>query len=106
MSQAYAPFSAKYPGLELSGVYVINDKDYSYKEQGWPLASSCSVIVPVYEKLSDIEEQRLGNAGIKKDVVARMHIQGECKYGCASVLLKKIQLCKLDGSVVWSWPEE
>ncbi|KAL3896476.1 MAG: hypothetical protein SGCHY_004046, partial [Lobulomycetales sp.] len=93
--------------LEVSGVFVNDDKEFSYEETGWLkdilYASGCRVSCPVYEKLSQVEEARLGNAGIRKESVGQLDLVGRCLYGCASVELEEMTLRKPDGVVVWQW---
>ncbi|KAJ3091141.1 hypothetical protein HK102_001555 [Quaeritorhiza haematococci] len=82
---------------------------YSYKETGafsayWP--TGCVVEVPVFEKLDQAEEARLGIVGIKKTPVAKLILVGDCQYGCAKVTLMEMRLLKLDGEFVWEWKKE
>jgi hypothetical protein len=60
----------------------------------------------VFERLPDVEELRLGNAGIRKNPVGQLDLRGKCSYGCAIVELEELTLRKLDGSVVWHWERE
>lgn len=83
--------------------------EYNYREYGgyFPFErmfpGNCEVIVPIFEKLSELEEARLGEAGLAKPIVARMRIRGECSAGCAKVRMQSLELYKLDGEVVWTW---
>lgn len=73
----------------------------------WP--SSVEITVPVYERLNDVEEARLGNAGIKKGVVGWLLLRGECRWGCAKVWLTGMKLMRgkiSDGEIVWEWKKE
>ncbi|KAJ3229786.1 hypothetical protein HDU78_008826, partial [Chytriomyces hyalinus] len=131
MHQAVKLFDKQFDGLlEMSPVFVLPEdmpapesyskgasgdydeeddptavhKQFSYSESGaffggW--ASECAVKVPVFEKLDDQEEARLGNAGIRKRPVGSLIMKGKCSYGCAVVQLMYMQVQKLDGSVVW-----
>jgi hypothetical protein len=104
MHQALKHFDKQFPGLEMSAVFVVgtNDPDYVYYEKGlsaWP--TSAYVELPIFEKLSDAEEARLGNAGIRKKPVGKLVLEGNCSYGCASVKLTYMKVVKLDGKVVW-----
>lgn len=86
-----------------------NYSEYNYREFGgmFPFErlfpSNCEVIVPIFEKLSQLEEARLGEAGITKPVIGRLKIIGECSTGCAKVRLQKMILYKLNGEIVWTW---
>ncbi|TPX74716.1 hypothetical protein CcCBS67573_g04027 [Chytriomyces confervae] len=136
MHQAVKLFEKQFDGLlEMSPVFVLPEdmpapesyskgasgdydeeddptavhKQFSYSESGgffggW--ASECAVKVPVFEKLDDQEEARLGNAGIRKRPVGSLIMKGKCSYGCAVVQLMYMQVQKLDGSVVWEQDEE
>ncbi|KAJ3412968.1 hypothetical protein HDV05_008683 [Chytridiales sp. JEL 0842] len=124
MHQAHPHFEKQFPGLEMSAVFISRDpkfrplkrdgtqderkeeeweREYVYVEKGlsfWP--TGAHVEVPIFERLSEVEEARLGNAGIRKGSVGRLVLEGECGYGCASVKLKEMRVEKLDGTVVWS----
>ncbi|KAI9342615.1 hypothetical protein BDR26DRAFT_859256 [Obelidium mucronatum] len=79
-------------------------QEFAYEETGGFLgtwASGVEVKVPVFEKLSQTEESRLGNAGIRKKPVGALIMKGKCSYGCAVVQLMHMQVVKLDGSTVW-----
>ncbi|KAJ3021445.1 UNVERIFIED_CONTAM: hypothetical protein HDU68_009620 [Siphonaria sp. JEL0065] len=79
-------------------------KEFGYNETGGFLgswASGVEVKVPVFEKLTQTEESRLGNAGIRKKPVGALVMKGKCSYGCAVVQLMHLQVLKLDGTVVW-----
>ncbi|KAI8620535.1 hypothetical protein BC830DRAFT_1098725 [Chytriomyces sp. MP71] len=131
MHQAVKIFDKQFDGLlEMSPVFVLPEdmpspesyskgtsgdteteddptavhKQFSYTESGGLLgswASACTVKVPVFEKLDEQEEARLGNAGIRKRPVGSLIMEGKCTYGCAAVQLMHMQVQKLDGSVVW-----
>ncbi|KAJ3078302.1 hypothetical protein HDU99_000656, partial [Rhizoclosmatium hyalinum] len=79
-------------------------KEFGYSESGGFLgtwATGVEVIVPVFEKLSETEEARLGSVGIRKRPVGSLKMKGKCTYGCAVVQLMHMQVLKLDGTVVW-----
>ncbi|KAJ3065644.1 hypothetical protein HDU98_010969 [Podochytrium sp. JEL0797] len=128
MHQAVKLFDAQFSSLlEMSAIFVLPEdvpdrgaysngmadeedeeslmrEEFAYKESGgffgsW--ASGVEVTVPVFEKLSETEESRLGNAGIRKKPVGSLVMQGKCSYGCAVVQLMHMQVKKLDGNVVW-----
>jgi hypothetical protein len=115
MHQAYDIFEKAFPLLEMSAVYSIEGDDFGYEESpADPNAlssqlfskvfgpSQAQVKLPVYEKLSQAEEERLGTAGIRKSPVGHLILRGECKVGCAQVRLVYIELRKMNGDVVWS----
>ncbi|KAJ3291527.1 hypothetical protein HK104_005990 [Borealophlyctis nickersoniae] len=107
MHQALIYLEKQFPGLELSPVYDANRPDeYSYQEEGlfsrfFPTAAVAEV--PLFEKLREEEEARLGAAGIRKKPVAKAVLKGSCKVGCAAVELTEIKVLKLNGDVVWEW---
>jgi hypothetical protein len=114
--QSIPYFEKKFPGLEVSGVYSPGEPGHTYVESGKILGlypTKCTVTIPIYEKLSKEEEERLGKAMIKKDAVAHLILHGECKVGCATATLSSIRIYKLDANqntdlsaLVWSWNKE
>jgi hypothetical protein len=77
--QSVEIFNNHFAGLEMSPVFIQDQKYYSYKENGlllqigfWP--SSCTVTIPVYKKTSQAEEERMGFNGIKKIEVGYLEI--------------------------------
>ncbi|TPX32518.1 hypothetical protein SmJEL517_g04346 [Synchytrium microbalum] len=104
MRQAEPIFNKHFPGLELSPVFVMDGINFGYTEQsilGW--ASTATVEVPVYERLSQTEEVRLGTSGLRKGAVGKAYITGGCSYGCAKVVMSEIKVVKMNGEVVWHW---
>ncbi|KAJ3095809.1 hypothetical protein HK100_005727 [Physocladia obscura] len=80
------------------------ENEFGYQESGgffgsW--ATAVEVKVPVFEKLPEEEESRLGSAGIRKKPVGSLIMKGKCTYGCAVVKLMNLQVRKLDGDLVW-----
>jgi hypothetical protein len=92
----------------MSAIFVSDSPDhpeYVYREGGvlksiWP--TSVEVEIPIFERLTDAEEARLGNAGIRKKPVGKLVMHGECQYGCAMVTLKDLKVLKTNGEEVWS----
>ncbi|KAJ3386515.1 hypothetical protein HDU92_002425 [Lobulomyces angularis] len=106
MNQASKIFDKEYPGLEISPVFVINEPNFLYEELGvfkYYFPSGCIVKVPVYEKLTQVEEERLGTNGIKKKPVGILVLLGDCEVGCAKVTLKEIRLENFKEQVIWRW---
>lgn len=91
----------------MSGVYVNDNPEFSFEETGvlktLLFPSGCRVTCPVFERLQQKEEERLGNAGIRKSPVGQLELVGECKWGCAQVVLKGMILRRNDGTEVWTW---
>jgi hypothetical protein len=110
--QSIPYFDKKFPGLEIAGAFVPGETLHSYVEQKVMglYATSCKVTIPVYEKLSKQEEERLGKAMLKKPAVGLLVLEGDCKVGCATVQLTSIRLYKLDQDKnpvmehpIWEW---
>ena len=116
MNQAIPIFNTKFPGLEVSAVFAPGMPGHVYEEQGgigslYP--TRCVAEVPVYEKLHEEEEKRLGSAGIRKKPVGILVSRGECKYGCASVVLCELEVLKYtdEGELdrlnpIWVWKKK
>ncbi|KAJ3055328.1 hypothetical protein HK097_010828 [Rhizophlyctis rosea] len=107
MHQALSRFEAQFPGLEMSAVFdTSRPEEYSYHEEGLLasiLPSVAVAVVPVFEKLTEAEEAKLGGAGIRKKPVGKIEIRGSCSVGCAAVELKEMKVMKPNGDVVWEW---
>eukprot|EP00842_Homolaphlyctis_polyrhiza_P000540 jgi/Hompol1/1487/HPOL_005612-RA len=113
MAQAIAPFESVFPGLQISPVFAPGIGGHVYEESGGIMGvypTLAVVELPVFERLSQKEEERLGIAGIRKSAVGVLRMTGDCKYGCASVKLATMTLYALleDGSLdrqnpVWTW---
>ncbi|KAI9105000.1 hypothetical protein DFS34DRAFT_576053 [Phlyctochytrium arcticum] len=107
MHQAFLRLEKKFPGLEISAVFDMTRPDqYTFKETGLfasVMPSGCEVEVPLFEKLSQTEEARMGAAGIKKTPVGKVWMRGECSLGCAKVDLLELIVKKNNGEVVWHW---
>ncbi|KAI9366061.1 hypothetical protein DFJ73DRAFT_806936 [Zopfochytrium polystomum] len=78
--------------------------EYAYAESGlvasvWPTAARTEV--PVFERLSAVEEANLGQAGIRKKPVGKLVMIGSCTYGCAQVKLRVLQVYSLKGDLIW-----
>jgi hypothetical protein len=108
MHQAHPIFKSAFPGLEMSPMFHMDHPDYAYTEHHHQLlsrflgADEASVQVPVFERLSEKEELRLGSSGLEKKPVGRLLIKGECRMGCAQVQLTHLELFKQqDGKKVW-----
>lgn len=113
MHQAYEKFESQFPGLELPSVYDSSSSDFEYFEavSTWGKItdnifgpSEATIIIPVYEKYSQVEEERLGSAGIKKSPVGKLKASGQCQMGCARVVLRDMTLFKLNNDIVWKYP--
>ncbi|ORY49860.1 hypothetical protein BCR33DRAFT_649159, partial [Rhizoclosmatium globosum] len=100
MHQAAKIFDKQFDSLlEMSAVFSRMIKEFGYSESGGFLgtwATGVEVIVPVFEKLSETEEARLGSVGIRKRPVGSLKMKGKCTYGCAVVQLMHMQVLKLD----------
>lgn len=113
--QAYPRFSKAFPGLELSPAFSPGKDGHFYKEEGGLFGiypTSCKVGIPIYERLSQLEESRIGQALLMKPVVAILILTGECSVGCASASLSRMELFKVDeaknprsDALVWMWEE-
>ncbi|KAI8918097.1 hypothetical protein BC831DRAFT_483316 [Entophlyctis helioformis] len=116
MHQAVPVFEAAFPGLEVSAVYAPGMGGHVYEETGAILGfypTEAVVELPVFERLSRAEEERLGSAGIRKKPVGLLRVTGECRYGCANVALQSMALFSLaslerDGQLdrshpIWTW---
>ncbi|RKO99411.1 hypothetical protein CXG81DRAFT_7177, partial [Caulochytrium protostelioides] len=100
MFQALPPLDERFPGLQLAPVFDPKDPEFAFEELGWLAPfypSSAKVTAPMYEKLSEAEESKLGGSNIKKQSVGKMVAYGTCKMGCASVQLLRVQIFKLNG---------
>ncbi len=106
ISQSLSLFSSQFPDLEISPIYLSDHPDYTYSESGFFFPSSCTVIVPLFQKLDMEEEKKLGANGIRKEKVGFLEMKGRCETGCAKVTLTDLKVKKLDGSVVWEWTSE
>ncbi|KAJ3036165.1 hypothetical protein HDV00_003021 [Rhizophlyctis rosea] len=110
MHQTLPYFEKQFPGLELSAVYDSNrPEEYSYEEEGLLAAlfpQAAVAVVPVFEKLSQEEEMKLGSSGIRKKPVGKVWMRGACSYGCATVELVEFRVLKLNGDVVWEWKKD
>jgi hypothetical protein len=113
MHQAYGKFESQFPGLSLPSVFDSNSSDYEYYESSTTWGkftdkifgpSEATIIIPVYERYSELEEERLGSAGIKKSPVGKLKATGVCQIGCARVLLTEMTLFKLNNDIVWKYP--
>ena len=113
MHQAYAQFESQFPGLELASLFDTNSSEFEYYEATSGLErlavkifgpSQATIIIPVYEKYSQVEEERMGSAGIKKSPVGKLQIVGKCQMGCAKVTLSQMTLFKLNDEIVWNYP--
>ena len=117
MHQGLPIFQKEFPGLEMSAVDDSDECFYSEKRsignhKDGPLdffllkligPKEAIVQIPIYERYSQQEEERLGNAGIKKASVGKLTLKGSCDLGCAKVLLKEMILYKGNGQdIVWS----
>ena len=112
MHQAYDKFEKEFPGLELPSVFDMNSSEFEYFESTSSIGkltgtifgpSEATIIIPVYEKYSQLEEERLGSAGIKKSPVGKVKITGKCQIGCARVLMTQMTLFKLNNEIVWNY---
>ncbi|TPX69351.1 hypothetical protein SpCBS45565_g02496 [Spizellomyces sp. 'palustris'] len=110
MHQALPRFEKKFPGLEISAVYDANrPEEFKYEETGLfssLMPSQAIVEVPVFEKLSETEEAKLGVSGIRKKPVGRVQLKGTCSIGCAKVELTEMRVLKNNGQVVWEWKKK
>ncbi|KAJ1566468.1 hypothetical protein HK096_001349, partial [Nowakowskiella sp. JEL0078] len=118
MHQAMPLFDTQFPGLEISPVFVkpsitsrnqksttwLTDNEtsedieshFEYSEDGGAVTAalyptSCETVVPVFERLAQVEEARLGAAGIRKRPVGLLKMRGKCKLGCAAVELVELK---------------
>ncbi|KAL2917715.1 hypothetical protein HK105_202588 [Polyrhizophydium stewartii] len=102
-----------FPGLEISAVFAPGLGGHVYLETGGIMGfypTQAVVEIPMFERMSREEEERLGSAGISKQAVGILRATGECKYGCATVRLTDLALYPLDqdGTLdrerpVWTW---
>ncbi|KAJ3202127.1 hypothetical protein HDU67_000786 [Dinochytrium kinnereticum] len=104
MHQALPVFDKTFPGLEMSPVFVMGHPEYSYAETGllssvW--ATGATMELPIFERLSEEEEAKLGSSGIRKKPVGRLLLVGECEYGCAAVRLREMKVFKANGELLW-----
>lgn len=104
--QSHPIFKKQFSGLEISPVFLFNDKFYSYIENGFLWPDSCVVTVPVYQMFSEAEEERMGANGIEKHAVGYLEIYGSCKYGCAVSSLVSMTLYDTDGQMQWKWTKQ
>jgi hypothetical protein len=111
--QSIPYFQAQFPKLEVCGVFAPSEEFHEYIETGHTFGvypTGCRISIPIYEKLSIEEEERLGKALLKKPVVGVMVIEGECKVGCATATIKSINVYRLNSlkkpdyeKPIWSW---
>ncbi|KAJ3157277.1 hypothetical protein HDU89_002689 [Geranomyces variabilis] len=110
MHQALPRFHRKFPGLELSPVFdMARPEEFGYREEGLfasVMPSTAVVEVPIFEKLSEMEEAKLGGAGIRKSPVGKAVLKGKCSLGCAKVDLVEITVFKMNGDIVWEWKKK
>ena len=112
--QAYPHFAKAFPGLELSPAFSPGkEKGHFYEEKGGLFGiypTSCKIGIPIFERLSQLEESRIGQALLMKPVVAYLILIGDCTVGCAAANLSEMVLLKVDeeknprfDSSVWEW---
>jgi hypothetical protein len=111
--QSIPYFQRQFPKLEISGVFAPGEEYHTYTETGQTFGiypTGCTVTLPIFEMLSIEEEERMGKALLKKQVVGVVVIEGECKAGCATASVKSIKVYKMNTSLVpeyekpvWSW---
>ncbi|KAH6573747.1 hypothetical protein BASA50_005133 [Batrachochytrium salamandrivorans] len=111
--QAIPVVTEALPGLEVSAVFSPELGGHMYEETGGILGvyrTGAVVELPMFERTTPEEAQRLGVAGIFKEAVGVLRATGECKYGCATVRLLTLTLYALneDGQLdrenpVWTW---
>ncbi|KAJ3006127.1 hypothetical protein HKX48_000293 [Thoreauomyces humboldtii] len=108
MHQALPRFDRKFPGLEISAVFdMARPLEFVYEESGgFVMASEATVEVPVFERLDEVEEAKLGGAGIRKKAVGRVRIKGTCSLGCAKVEMTEMAVFKVNGDLVWEWKKK
>jgi hypothetical protein len=98
--QAVSHFQKHYPGLEISASFSPGKAaEHFYKEEGGFLGlfpTRCVVGIPVFEKLDELEESRLGQALLMKPIVGHLVLEGKCKMGCASATLSSLSLYRVD----------
>ncbi|KAJ3109912.1 hypothetical protein HDU96_007055 [Phlyctochytrium bullatum] len=104
MHQAIPHFERQFPGLEMSAIFATNHPDFDYEEKGllstlWP--TRAVVTVPIFERLPEEEEAKLGGAGIRKNPVGRIVLEGSCQYGCATVKLASIKVFTMENELKW-----
>jgi hypothetical protein len=73
LSQTQDVFEREFPGLE-TGVALVPGKPLNEYTEHW--FSTARLQVPVYEKLVEEEEKRLGMNGIEKKPVGYLLVQG------------------------------
>lgn len=90
-----------------TGMTIPDAHHFNFTESGGIIWSNhCEASIPIYKKLSKHEEMELGTAGLRKKPVGVLVMKGECRYGCAQVVLMEWVVRKLDGEVVWRWTKE
>lgn len=89
---------------------------HTYQESGgfagvYP--TKCQVGIPIFERLSQLEEARIGQALLLKPAVAHLVLKGDCKVGCATASLSEMELFKVDQEKkpiweksVWKWTKQ
>lgn len=89
----------------MSAVYIDGQDYYRYSEEGLMWPNACTVTIPVYKKLEQVEDARMGVNGIKKKEVGYLEMRGECKFGCAASTLVSLKLVAIgaEESVIWTW---
>lgn len=110
--QATPLLNKQFPGLEISGIFAPGNDGHSYSETTtlgiYPTA--CKVTIPIYERLSEQEEERLGKALLMKPIVGMLVMFGKCNAGCATASLQSLVVYKVTKdkkidyeNVVWKW---
>ncbi len=90
----------------MSPVFIMDHPDFRYDEFGLLKAlwiDRVEIELPVFERLDDKEEAKLGANGIRKSPVGSVVLVGRCSLNCAKVQLVCMQVKKKDGTIVWEW---
>ena len=108
--QSLPVFEAKFKDkLVVSPSFSPGKLNHNYFEKGFLIPNACVVEIPVYEKLEEEEEKRLGKLLIEKLIVGHLVVEGVCKLGCASVTMRSVKLFKVDanqkptGEPIWEY---
>ena len=96
-------FEQEYPGLCVSPYFKPTLPGHEYRENGYFYPTEAEMMIPVYEKVSNEEEERLGSLGLSTAQVGYLKLKGKCKIGCASVTLVQMELLSLDHELIWKW---